>query len=409
MRTLDYERVYSALAKYATGIDAFEIIPVPDLTSPLKHTVKALRGGLIPAQYRWTEEKTRQAYSYKDCREWTRSIIVAAKYYFTNEGYPDKEGYINSGPAAASSPAPGKHREPSIEHTARPYGRIARFTWRNNYRYLAERLREMIRGLERELGISIRARALSNYTSIPEKVLFAYSGLAAFGRNCVLMNKTMGSYFVVGELMTDLPVDFTDREFQFTTTPGLPDFSMCGNCTLCIDACPTGALFGKGSIDVNRCFQYFSENLVPVPHAYRSTWGNRLYGCSTCIDVCPYNSKLEPSAEKHAIGYVGTGDDLINLLSYSEKQWQERFMHNQLIIRDRLAIIKNALLCLGNYPSMGALQPLLIFLSHSSPTIRSFAAWALGKLGSIEGRKALERRLKEEKDVSVQLEIGRLL
>ncbi len=409
MRPLDYERVYSALANYAIGIDAFEIISVPDLSRPLKHTVEALRGGLMPAQYRWTEEKTRRAYSYKDYGEWTRSIIVAAKNYFTDEEYPDKGGYIHSSSAAASSPDRSGLWEPSTDNTKRPYGRIARFTWRNNYHYLTERLQEMIGGLERELDISIRVRALSNYTSIPEKVLFAYSGLAAFGKNCVLMNKTMGSYFVVGEVLTDLPVDFTDRQFQPTGTPGMPDFSMCGNCTLCIDACPTGALFGKGSIDVNRCFQYLSENLVPVPHAYRSKWGNRLYGCSTCIDVCPYNSELEPSAEKHTIGYVGTGDDLINLLSYSEKQWQQRFMHNQLIIRDRLAIIKNALLCLGNYPSMGALQTLLVFLSHSSPTIRSFAAWALGKLGSTEGRKALERRLEEEKDISVLHEIGRLL
>ena len=160
---------------------------------------------------------------------------------------------------------------------------------------------------------------------------------------------------------------------------------------------------------MNRCYQYLSENLVPIPHAYRPNWGNRLYGCSTCIDVCPYNDKLKPSAEKHTVGYVGPGDDLIDLLSYSREQWEERFRDNQLIIRDRLAIIQNALLCLGNYPCEEALPSLRTSLAHTSPIIRSFAAWALGRMDTGASRRALERRLREEGDASVLDEIGRVL
>jgi epoxyqueuosine reductase len=406
---MDCDRVYSTLAKYATGINALHIIPVPDLSGPMEHTIGALREGLIPAHYRWTEEKTKRAYSYKGYREWARSIIIAAKYYYTDEEYPDERGYIRSTPTTVSSPGRKIYRKLSTTVTGRPYGRIARFTWRNNYRYLTWRLQEMIAGLERELGIPIRARALSNYTSIPEKVLFAYSGLAAFGKNCVLINREMGSFFIMGEILTDLPVDFTGTDFEKICAPTLPDFSLCGNCSLCIDACPTGAICEQGRLDVNKCYQYLSENLVPIPHAYRSRWGNRLYGCSTCIDVCPYNSELEPNAEKHAIGYIGTGDDLINLLSYSREQWEERFRDNQLIIRDQLAIIQNALLCLGNYPCEEAFPSLQTSLSHTSPIIRSFAAWALGRMDTGTSRRALEMRLREEGDASVLDEIGRVL
>jgi epoxyqueuosine reductase len=406
---MNYERVYGALAKYATGIDALHIIPVPDLSGPVEHTIGALRKGLIPSHYRWTEEKTKRAYSYKGYREWARSVIVAAKYYYTDEEYPDERGYIRSAPAAVPSPGPKIPRELSTTATSLPYGRIARFTWRNNYRYLTGKLREMLVGLEEELGIPIRARALSNYTSIPEKVLFAYSGLGAFGKNCVLINREMGSYFVIGEMLTDLRIDFTGTDFEKGGAPASPDFSLCGNCSLCIDACPTGAIGEQGRLDVNKCYQYLSENLVPLPHAYRYRWGNRLYGCSTCVDVCPYNSELEPSAEKHAVGYVGTGDDLINLLSYSREQWEERFRDNQLIIRDRLAIIQNALLCLGNNPCEEAFPSLLTSLAHTSPIIRSSAAWALGRMDTGESRRALERRLRDEGDASVQDEIGRVL
>ena len=408
MKVIDYAKVYSALAKHATGIDAFEIIPIPELSHPLAHTLEALKQGLIPAQYHWTEEKTRQAYTYKKYLGWAQSIIVAAKYYLTDEEYPDTGGYIPLDPAvfAAAFAAAKTGAEPQAAH---PYGRISRFTWRNNYRYLVQRLRNMISGLERDLDVSIRFKAFSNYTSIPEKLLFAYSGLAVFGRNSVLLHKNMGSRFVVGELLTDLAVDFTAPAPCFPAAPTQPDFAICGDCTKCIEACPTGALLGEGRIDVTICFQYLSENLVLVPHAYRSAWGNRLYGCSTCVDVCPYNSELVPRGEKHPVGHVGTGEDLINLFSFTEKQWRERFKDNQIIIRDRFAIIKNAMLCLGNYPSEEALGPLVSFLSHSSPTIRQYAVWALGKLGGMKSRKALERRLKEEEQASVRNEIDRML
>jgi len=407
MKPIDYAKVYSALARHAAGIDAFEIIPIPELSHPLAHTLEALKQGLIPEQYRWTEEKTRQVYTYNKFQGWAQSIIVAAKYYFTDEEYPDTGGYIpidTAAKAAAKTPA-----APHSGHAKRPYGRIARFTWRNNYRFLVQSLRNMVSGIERDLDVSIRFKALSNYTSIPEKLLVAYSGLAVFGRNSVLLHENMGSRFVIGELLTDLFVDFTALAPGFPATPAAPDFAKCGDCTKCIDACPTGALLGEGRIDVTRCYQYLSENLVFVPHAYRSAWGNRLYGCSTCVDVCPYNSELAPNGEKHHIGHVGTGEDLINLLLYTEEQWGERFKDNQIIIRDRLAIIKNAMLCLGNYPSEEALDQLLSFLSHSSPTIRQYAAWALGKLGGMKSRKALERRLKEEEQASVRNEIERML
>lgn len=409
MRLMDYDKVYSALAKYATGIDALHIIPVPDLSGPLEHTIGALSKGLIPAHYRWTEEKTKRAYSFKGYREWARSIIVAAKYYYTDEEYPDERGYIRSTPTAVSSPGHKVPRELSTKGTGRPYGRIARFTWRNNYRYLYGKLWELVAGLEGELGISLRAKVLSNYTSIPEKILFAFSGLAALGKNCVLICREMGSYFVVGEVLTDLRIDFTGSRFEELNVPREPEFTSCGDCTRCIDACPTGALIEQGTLDINRCFQYLSENVIPVPQIYRPIWKNRLYGCSTCIDVCPYNSRLESNAEKHFVGYVGTGEDLIDLLSYSHNQWDERFRDNQLIIRDRLAIVQNALLCLGNCPHEGALPLLETWLSHTSPVIRASAAWALGRMDTGASRRALERRLHDEGDAYVRDEIGRIL
>ena len=409
MKALHYDSVYSILKKHASGIDAFEIIPVPDLSQPLTHTRRALHAGRIPRLYGWTEAKTERAYRYKGYGEWAQSIVVAAKYYYTDEVYPDRDGYLmNDRDAALSETQEGTGETPRGS-SRRPYGRIARFTWRNNYRYLTEKLHTMVTKLGEELDVNIRHRTLSNYTSIPEKPLFAFSGLADFGKNCVLIHRTMGSYFTVGELITDLSVDYGGREKSMHQAFHPPDFAVCGSCRLCIDACPTGALLGDGAIDVNRCFQYLSENLLSLPLPHRSTWGNRLYGCSVCMDVCPHNSGLEPRAEKHRIGYVGAGEDLINVLSFSDEQWQERFKDNQLIIRDRLAIVKNALLCLGNYPCEQAFGLIEHYLDHASPIIRTCAAWALGSIGGRSSRRVLERRLEVEEHGAVVEEIERAL
>ncbi len=409
MRYMDIERVHRILAETSQGIDALSIIPVPDLAGPLEHALTQMRRGFVPGTYHWTGEKTEHAYSYKGYGEWARSIIVAAKSYYTDEEYPDKGGYLPGIQATVPLTGHRASRDPGTASAGRPFGRIARFTWRNNYRYLTVRLSELIAALERNLGIPIRAKALSNYTSIPEKVLFAFSGLATFGKNCVLISREMGSYFVVAEALTDLAVDFAGTPLEGRLSAPAPDFLICGTCSRCMDTCPTGAIVEQGVVDVNRCFQYLSENLVPIPWEYRPKWGNRLYGCSTCIDVCPYNSELEPSAEKHSVGHVGTGEDIIKLLSYSPVQWERRFMDNQLIIRDRLAIVQNAMLCLGNYPSEDALPVLLPHLSHASPVIRNSAVWAAGKMDMKACRKALQKRFGEEKNREVRSEIERFL
>ena len=409
MQYIGIERVHRILAENSPGIDALSIIPVPDLAGPLEHALTQMRRGFVPGTYHWTGEKTEHAYAYKDYGEWARSIIVAAKYYYTSEEYPDKGGYIPGIQATVPPLRKRASQEPGTARSGRPFGRIARFTWRNNYRYLTVRLSELIAALERNLGIPIRAKALSNYTSIPEKVLFAFSGLASFGKNCVLISREMGSYFVVAEALTDLAVDFAGTPLEGRLSVPAPDFLICGNCSRCMDACPTGAIVEQGVLDMNRCFQYLSENLVPIPREYRPKWGNRLYGCSTCIDVCPYNSELEPCAEKHNVGHVGTGEDIIKLLSYSPEQWERRFMDNQLIIRDQLAIVQNAMLCLGNYPSEDAYPILLPYLSHESPVLRSSTVWALGRMDIRKCRDTLENRLGNEENQEVRKEIERFL
>jgi len=253
------------------------------------------------------------------------------------------------------------------------------------------------------LGRPIRSKILSNYTAVPEKALFLRSGLACRGKNSVLINKRMGSYFAIGEAFIDIEVDLE------AGAPEEPGYPLCGNCRRCIDACPTKAIARGGAVNVNRCFQYLSEDLLLVPEELRDRWGCRLYGCSVCIDACPLNAALEPWGEKHEVGFAGPGMDLLEALSLGDDEWRERFRDNQIGIRDRRAILKNALLSLGWLEYRKALDRILPFFENENEILRACAVWAAGRIGTRSGKDALERLARRETSASVRAEIERAL
>jgi epoxyqueuosine reductase len=371
------------------GLDALAVLPVPGpdsaenigdvfgLGAAASWAFSAMEEGLIPQSYGWTREKTARAYRLKGYGSWAKCVILAAKYYHTDDVFP----------------------------RGAAFGRVARYTWRNNYKYLVSRLREAVGALEAALGRPLRSKALSNYTSIPEKALFRLSSLAEVGKHGVLIHPAMGSYFTVGEAFCDLGID----GFDAAPRPTPPRFTLCGECGLCRGACPTGAIVRDGAVNVARCFQYMSENLVLVPAADREKWGSRVYGCSECLDACPFNERLEPWGERHEIGFVGPGFDLLGLLELDEGEWRRRFHDNQIGIRDRLAVLKNVILSLGWLEYRKAAPPLIPFLSHTSHIIRASAVWALGRIGTAEATLALERLARSERNPAVLEEIERFL
>ncbi|RKX93504.1 MAG: hypothetical protein DRP84_08345 [Spirochaetes bacterium] len=374
----DASKIIRIVKENIEGLDAFTVIPVVDLKKALTNTITRIEKGLIPDIYHWSKEKTEFAYGYKNYKKWVKSIFLAAKYYYTDENNSSKKPEC--------------------------FGKIAKYTQRNNYQYLINRLRETVSFLEKRLNIKIKYKALSNYTSIPEKVLFNFSGLGKIGRNSVLINPDFGSYFVIGELLTDLEINFYQN---YDLSP--PDFSICGNCTRCIEKCPTSAIIESGVLDVNRCIQFISENLILVDDKIREVWGNRLYGCSTCLDVCPYNQNLKPIAEKHQIGFVGNGYDLIDILTMKEKDWDRAFSDNQIGTRDRLAIIKNAILAIGNLNCTKAKNYLYTLLTHENETIRAYTVWALAKIDKEDAQIYLSKLYKRETSKIVKKEIKKVL
>ena len=171
------------------------------------------------------------------------------------------------------------------------HGRLPRYTWFDAYAVLREKLDE----LGRRLGGSYRVLVDANQHVDREAA--ARSGVGFYGKNTLIITRRHGSWAVLGTLVTDVELE-----------PTPPLDSDCGECRLCIDACPTNALDDPGVLDATRCLSYWTQSAASPPEDFRRHFGAQIYGCDICQDVCPWNRGVEkrrageplpPDAEPH--------------------------------------------------------------------------------------------------------------
>ena len=155
-------------------------------------------------------------------------------------------------------------------------GRLARYTWHDGYAVLRERLDELGRRLGGEY------RVLVDANQHVDREAAARAGVGFYGKNTMLITRRHGSWVVLGTLVTTAVVE--------ATAPLALD---CGSCTLCIEACPTGALDEPGLVDATKCLSYWTQAPAAIPEPYRPELGAQVYGCDICQDVCPWNRGIE--------------------------------------------------------------------------------------------------------------------
>ncbi|GAH86398.1 unnamed protein product, partial [marine sediment metagenome] len=235
------------------------------------------------------------------------------------------------------------------------------------------------------------------YISLTEKPIAQRAGVGWYGKNGIIITERFGSWVVLGEIITELELD-TDESLQ----------QDCGDCTICIDSCPTKAIVSPYVIDRTKCLQFISERVMKVPLVFREKWGDRLYGCTTCQEVCPKNIKVKVKPKKYRpnYGFIGSRIPLIPLLTITQEEFQDYFAYNQIAMRPKEAIKRNAALALGNIGDSLAVAPLIKVLQEDDNSIvRGHTAWALGKIGGKKAKIALEKVLKSEEDREVREEI----
>jgi epoxyqueuosine reductase len=243
-------------------------------------------------------------------------------------------------------------------------GRLPRYTWYDAYAVLRERLDE----LGRQLGGEYRVLVDANQHVDREAA--ARSGVGFYGKNTLLITRRHGSWVVLGTLVTTADVEAT-----------APLDADCGTCTLCIEACPTGALDEPGVLDSNKCLSYWTQAPAAVPEEYRPDLGAQVYGCDICQDVCPWNrgiekrragTELPADAEPHV--------SLAEWLSEEGKALSRRYDRLYVPRNDARYLRRNALVALGN---TGAPEDLALaepFLDGGDELLREQAEWAVTRI-----------------------------
>lgn len=243
-------------------------------------------------------------------------------------------------------------------------GRLPRYTWRDAYAELRSKLDE----LGRRLGGTYRVLVDANQHVDREGA--ARSGVGFYGKNTMLITRRFGSWVVLGTLVTDVELELTP-----------PLEADCGSCTLCIEACPTGALDEPGVLDATLCLSYWTQAPSPVPAAIREELGDRVYGCDVCQDVCPWNRGIErrrgndtmPAGAEPAVS-------LRELLEAPEDELRQRYDRLYLPRNDPRYLRRNALIAVGNSGD-GSLRDLAEpYAAGDDELLGEHARWALERL-----------------------------
>jgi epoxyqueuosine reductase len=216
------------------------------------------------------------------------------------------------------------------------------------------------------------ARTYVDTGPLVERTWAAAAGLGAWGKNTCLLHPEHGSWFFLGEIVTDLDLP-----------PDGPRADMCGSCTACLEACPTGALPSPYVLDATWCLSYLTIELKgPIPEPQREGVGRHVFGCDICQDVCPWNRKRRRRGGTRFEPRPGNaGPDLAGLAALDDETFRERFRRSPVKRAKRRGLLRNVAVALGNSGEPGHRRILERLTQDEDPVVREHAQWARGRLG----------------------------
>jgi epoxyqueuosine reductase len=255
-----------------------------------------------------------------------------------------------------------------------PRGRIARYARGEDYHVvLKQKLRALAAAVAHKSGAAVAFVACVDTAPVLEREVASASGIGFQAKNTMLIAPGLGSFVLLGELLTDLDC-----------APGpLDDASpRCGACTRCLDACPTGAFVDAYTLDARRCISYLTiENPGPIPRALRPLVGDHVFGCDVCQDVCPFNAGEKPSGAPELAPRDGYGRPfLVRLLALGAAQFRKWQAGSALRRIHRPQLLRNVAVALGNTGGVDELPPLMHALGEPSPLVRAHVAWAIAQI-----------------------------
>ncbi|MCZ8514137.1 tRNA epoxyqueuosine(34) reductase QueG [Paenibacillus filicis] len=292
---------------------------------------------------------------------------------------------------------PSKLKDPPRSEPGAYRGMLSRSAWGTDYHHVLRSRLERLEAWIQERVPEARMQSMVDTGALVDRAVAERAGIGYVGSNCAVITPEFGSWVYLGEMITNIPFP-----------PDQPITDSCGDCTICIDACPTGALVGPGQLNAQRCVSFLTQTKgIIEDDELKRKIGNRLYGCDTCQIVCPKNKGIHFDRHPELAPDPEQVKPLLKpLLSMSNREFKERFGTSAAAWRGKKPIQRNAILALGNFRDASSVPQLLELLrADERPEIRATAAWALGRIGGEAVPEALAAAVAKETDVAARREI----
>ena len=377
------------------GFDIVGITPAEAWPDTERQIVAAIDEGLLDVFSWFTEERARFSCDPRNLQASAHSVISLAICY------------LSDGPVDLSEPG-------------RPHGQVARYAWGRDYHdVLKEKMAQLVAYIRAHpllpSNLEPEGRLLVDTARIVDRAAAERAGVGWYGKNTNIITWRHGTWILLSELLLNIELEYDE-----------PLKRDCGRCTICIDACPTGAIIEPYKIDSSRCISYLTIELRgPIPRDLRPKMGNMIFGCDICQSTCPHNKRVQAvdhpefvPRKHHLMNEDGSEIEdpqsspaLLPLLHIGEEEFRQRFRGTPLTRPKRHGIRRNVAVALGNLGDPVAIPYLAQALadrsdpSEAATIVRGHAAWALGRIGGTEARTALEQTLSGEDEPSVREEI----
>lgn len=246
---------------------------------------------------------------------------------------------------------------------------------RDYHKMLRKRLQKLADRIADAIG-PYGYRVFTDSAPLLEKALARNAGLGWVGKHTLVLNRKAGSWFFLGEILTDLPLPATNELAR----------NHCGSCSACLDICPTHAFPAPHVLDARRCISYLTiEYKGSIPLELRPLMGNRVFGCDDCQLVCPWNRFAKATAEPDFMPRHGLDNaSLAELFLWGEEEFLQKTEGSAIRRAGYEGWLRNLAVGLGNAPAtIPVLEALQARRQHPSALVREHVEWALQQHGAL--------------------------
>ena len=261
---------------------------------------------------------------------------------------------------------------PKTQRKTGAVGQIARYAQHTDYHdVLAPPLRELTEFVNTLGGPNTKSLWYVDTGPLLERDLAQRAGLGFTGKHTNLINRSLGNWFFISEIITTLEL-----------SPDDPEPNRCGTCERCIQACPTRAITGAFQLDARRCISYLTIELKgSIPEEFRLAIGNRIYGCDICLEACPWNRFAREGAimKEHERPDLDQ-PALLELLALDDTAFKQRFAGTPMLRTKRRGVLRNVCVALGNIGAAECIPALERAAQDHEPLIAEHARWAIDQI-----------------------------